>query len=55
MVCQIRRIGRVAALVVDNGDFAFRAGSVENCLYKVFAVIAIQPGRADNEIRLEND
>ena len=50
LVGQIDGVGRVAALVVDDFQLAEFLAGVHDGLDEVFAVVAVEPGRADDEV-----
>ena len=49
LVGQIHRVGGVAALVVDDFQLAKLFARVHDGLDEVLAIVAVQPGRADDE------
>ena len=50
LVGQVHRVGGVAALVVDHFQLAELSARVHDGLDEVLAVVAVQPGRADDEV-----
>ena len=52
LVGQIDGVGRVAALVVDDFQLAEFLAGVHNGLDEVLAVVAVEPGRADDEVAM---
>ena len=50
LVGQIDGVGRVAPLVVDDFQLAELLAGVHDGLDEVLAVVAVEPGRADDEV-----
>ena len=50
LVGQIHRVGGVAALVVDDFQLAELFARIHDGLDEVLAIVAVQPGRADDEV-----